>query len=129
MSVATVNQIVTEPEPEPEPTLKTQNQEQKECESETETKTENYIDEEQLLMLKRKIEKVDKHYHKNFFRIFKDNNVRYSSNVNGIFINISFINQETFDSAIKLIDYIEQQERILNDVEQEKEKMLNVMNE
>lgn len=127
MSVATVNQIVTEPEPEP--TLKTQNQEQKECESETETKTENYIDEEQLLMLKRKIEKVDKHYHKNFFRIFKDNNVRYSSNVNGIFINISFINQETFDSAIKLIDYIEQQERILNDVEQEKEKMLNVMNE
>lgn len=125
MSVATVNQIVTEPEPEP--TLKTQNQEQKECESET--KTENYIDEEQLLMLKRKIEKVDKHYHKNFFRIFKDNNVRYSSNVNGIFINISFINQETFDSAIKLIDYIEQQERILNDVEQEKEKMLNVMNE
>jgi hypothetical protein len=129
MSVATVNHIITEPEPEPEPTLKTQNQEQKECESETETKTENYIDEEQLLMLKRKIEKVDKHYHKNFFRIFKDNNVRYSSNVNGIFINISFINQETFDSAIKLIDYIEQQERILNDVEQEKEKMLNVMNE
>ena len=125
MSVAAVNHIVTEPEPIPE----TQNHEQKECESETETKTENYIDEEQLLMLKRKIEKVDKHYHKNFFRIFKDNNVRYSSNVNGIFINISFINQETFDSAIKLIDYIEQQERILNDVEQEKEKMLNVMNE
>lgn len=127
MSVATVNQIVTEPEPTP----KAQDQEQKEYETEkeSETKTENYIDEEQLLMLKRKIEKVDKHYHKNFFRIFKDNNVRYSSNVNGIFINISFINQETFDSAIKLIDYIEQQERILNDVEQEKEKMLNVMNE
>lgn len=81
------------------------------------------IDISLLKEIKSKIQTIDPHYHKDFFNIFKSNGVRYSSNKNGIFINISNIDSSVYEQVNELIEHIENQEKILNDVEKEKEHL------
>ena len=53
-----------------------------------------------LISLKKKIENIDIRHHIEIFRIFQENNVSYSENRNGIFINMNNINTDIIAAMI-----------------------------
>lgn len=71
-----------------------------------------------LINLKKKIENIDTRHHIEIFRIFQENNVSFSENRNGIFINMNNINNEIINKINKYLTYIKTQEQQLNNVEQ-----------
>ena len=73
-----------------------------------------------LIKLKDKIEKMSISQHIELFRIIKDNEVDFNENKNGIFINLSSTDPEIVKKLEEYIDYIEEQQHIIN--EQEKTK-------
>jgi len=72
---------------------------------------------EKLQRIKNEITKLDKIHHLKIFKILKDNNIKYSENRNGIFINMATINIETLDIIEKTLIYIKEQEKQLKDIE------------
>jgi hypothetical protein len=50
--------------------------------------------------------KSKKHYI-NIYKIIKDNNVNYSQNINGIFINLTNIEDPILDKIIEYLNYVE----------------------
>jgi hypothetical protein len=50
--------------------------------------------------------KSKKHYI-NIYKIIKDNNVSYSQNINGIFINLTNIEDVILDKIIEYLNYVE----------------------
>ena len=72
--------------------------------------------------LKNDIEKMDTIHHKHFFSIIKDSEMDFTENKNGIFINITNLDDEIITKFQKKIEYINKQEKQLNDVEDEKLK-------
>jgi hypothetical protein len=50
--------------------------------------------------------KSKKHY-LHIYKIIKDNNVSYSQNINGIFINLTNIEDPILDKIIEYLSYIE----------------------
>jgi hypothetical protein len=73
-----------------------------------------------LVKLKDKIEKMSVPQHVELFRIVKSNNVDFNENKNGIFINLSSTDCEVIKKLEEYIEYIEEQQHIIN--EQEKTK-------
>lgn len=68
--------------------------------------------------------------HIEIFKILKNNNVNYSENVNGIFVNMSSINVDTLNKIVTFINYvkkknIELQERETN-MENTKKKVFGI---
>ena len=49
----------------------------------------------------------NKKYYIEIYKIIKDNNVSYSQNNNGIFINLTNIEDDILDKIIKYLNYIE----------------------
>jgi len=49
----------------------------------------------------------NKKYYIEIYKIIKENNVSYSQNINGIFINLTNIENETLDKIVKYLNYIE----------------------
>jgi hypothetical protein len=88
----------------------------------TECHKEKKYDDDYISNLKDKIEKLDKDKHIDIFKIFKENNIPFSENSNGIFINISEINDTIIEKLGDYVDYFYKQENILNKAEKEKEK-------
>ena len=82
---------------------------------------EKYNDEE-LQNLKDKIEKLSRENHIEIFKILKENEVTFSENKNGIFINISELDKAIIDKLVDYVEYYYSQEHILNKAEKEKEK-------
>ena len=70
-----------------------------------------------LIDLKSKIENLEKCHHIDILRIIMKNNVIFSENRNGIFINMNNINTKGLKNIQEYINYIEKQEIILNDTE------------
>ncbi len=63
------------------------------------------------LFLKKKhmidsIKRLSKDEHIEIFKLFLDDNISYSENSNGIFINLNNIKEKTLDNVIEYIDYI-----------------------
>jgi hypothetical protein len=48
-----------------------------------------------------------KKYYIEIYKIIKDNNVLYSQNNNGIFINLTNIEDDILDKIVKYLNYIE----------------------
>ncbi len=76
------------------------------------------MDTKELINLKKKIENIDISHHIEIFRIFQENNISFSENRNGIFINMNNLTSEIINKIIKYLTYIKTQEQHLNNVEQ-----------
>jgi hypothetical protein len=50
--------------------------------------------------------KSKKHYME-IYKIIKENNVSYSQNINGVFINLTNIEDDVLDKIVKYLNYIE----------------------
>ena len=70
-----------------------------------------------LINLKKNIENIDQSHHIEIFRIFQENNINYSENRNGIFINMNNIPEEVLIKINKFLTYIKTQEQHLDNVE------------
>lgn len=76
-----------------------------------------------LILLKNQIENIDKIHHIKILNILKNNNIKYSENRNGIFVNMTSFNSETIESIKKILSYIKTQEKRLIDVETIKQEL------
>tara|TARA_Y100000741_G_C18261421_1_gene560667 strand:+ start:5140 stop:5439 length:300 start_codon:yes stop_codon:yes gene_type:complete len=70
-----------------------------------------------LINLKKNIENIDQSHHIEIFRIFQENNISYSENRNGIFINMNNIPEDVLIKINKFLTYIKTQEQHLDNVE------------
>tara|TARA_B000000477_G_C6020902_1_gene197508 strand:- start:175 stop:486 length:312 start_codon:yes stop_codon:yes gene_type:complete len=70
-----------------------------------------------LIQLKNQIENIDKIHHIKILNILKNNNIKYSENRNGIFVNMTSFDSQTIDNIEKILSYIKTQEKSLIDVE------------
>lgn len=70
-----------------------------------------------LIKLKKSIENIDTSHHIEIFRIFQENNINFSENRNGIFINMSNIPEDVMIKINKYLSYIKTQEQHLDNVE------------
>ena len=78
-----------------------------------------------LLNLKTNIEKISKIHHIKILQILINNNIKFSENRNGIFINMNSFNEKTVKDIEKTLSYITEQEKNLNDIEQIKSTLNN----
>jgi len=77
-----------------------------------------------LQLLRNNIEKLDKVHHVNIFKILKKNNVKFTENTNGIFINLITINAIVINEIKNYVKYVKLQELELGDVENKKKEYL-----
>ena len=76
-----------------------------------------------LLLLKNQIENINKIHHIKILNILKNNNIKYSENRNGIFVNMTSFDSQTIDNIEKILSYIKTQEKSLIDVETIKDEL------
>ena len=82
-----------------------------------------------LETLKKKIEGLDKHHHIEILKILKKNeNIKLNENKNGIYINMSFIPQETINEIQKYLLFVQDQEESLLAVEYQKKEFEQLLN-
>jgi len=75
-----------------------------------------------LQLLRNQIEKLDKVHHVGILKILKENTVQYSENTNGIFINLTKVNDIIIESIKKYVTYVKLQEIELGDIEDQKKE-------
>ena len=80
-------------------------------------KINNYVNIDELKELRQKIDDVDEIHHCKIFDIIKKNNMNYSKNKNGIFINMNQISKKTLNDIEIYLKYINKQEKTFSDVE------------
>lgn len=74
-----------------------------------------------IIYLKDKIEKLEKHHQIEILRILKqEKNITLNENNNGIFINISDINDELYNSLREYINYVDNQKDNIDSIESKK---------
>tara|TARA_B100000900_G_scaffold400506_1_gene404182 strand:- start:4503 stop:4823 length:321 start_codon:yes stop_codon:yes gene_type:complete len=80
---------------------------------------------DKLKKLKNEIDNLDKIHHLKIFKILKDNGIKYSENRNGIFINMNSFDEKTIKEVEKTLNYINEQEKQLKDIESIKAHLQN----
>jgi len=80
---------------------------------------------DRLNVIRDKIQAMDSSRHKEVLRIIRTAGATYSENSNGVFMNISILNEATLLELEKFIQITDDQNRILTSVENEKEKLLH----
>jgi hypothetical protein len=79
-----------------------------------------------LIMLKDKIERMTKTQQFDILRILKKNQtIKLNENKSGIFVNISFLPNDTIEEIEKYVKYISDQESELNMLETQKQEFKN----
>ncbi len=93
----------------------------------TESKAITYNDNKinYLINLKNNIENLDKNLHIKILKILKVNNIEYSENKNGIFVNLNNIPENTISQINNLLEYFKKQEINLNKIENIKHEINN----
>lgn len=77
-----------------------------------------------------KIEKLNKKQHIEILRIItKDDKINISENKNGIFINMNEISDEIINKIVEYLNYIETKEKELINIENQKNKLAETMND
>ena len=71
------------------------------------------------------IEKMNKFNQIEVLRILKDNNATLNENNYGIFVNLTNLNDSILDKLSNYIEYVEDQELNLNNIEKQKEDYIN----
>ena len=75
------------------------------------------MDYSQLVIIRNTIENLDDSHHPEVLRILKDNNVSYTENRNGIFVNLTLVDPKILNSIEKYISFIEKQRKHLDTTE------------
>ena len=66
---------------------------------------------EKLKLLQNDIDKLDKIHHLKILKILKDNDIKYSENRNGIFVNMNVFDDKTIRDIENTLKYIKEQEK------------------
>ena len=77
------------------------------------------------IKLKNKIEKLDKIQQVRILEILTKNQIKYSENRNGIFLNMDNLNDKTILEIEKNLEYFQKQEKTLSDIETIKKELNN----
>lgn len=80
---------------------------------------------EELTALRDKIEKLEKHQHLQIVKIIQNNNIDFTENRNGIFLNMKDLNKKTMKEIIQYLKYIEIQQKQLDTDENIKKTYAN----
>ena len=75
------------------------------------------------IKIKNQIEKLDSIYQKEILKIIIKNEIKYSENRNGIFLNMENLNDLTLNEITQKLEYIKEQEKTLKDVESVKDAL------
>ena len=75
-----------------------------------------------LMKIRDKIEDLDKSHHPDILRILNNNNVIYTENRNGIFVNMTRLNEKTLQHIERVVTFIEEQKEHLDTTEQIKKE-------
>jgi hypothetical protein len=75
------------------------------------------MDTGKLVVLKELIENLDVFHHNKILKVLVQNNIKYSENRNGIFVNMNSFNEKTIKEIEKTLKYIKSQEKSLQDIE------------
>ena len=75
------------------------------------------------IKIKNQIEKLDSIYQKEILKIIIKNEIKYSENRNGIFLNMENLNELTLNEITQKLEYIKEQEKTLKDVESVKDAL------
>ena len=81
------------------------------------------MDTGKLVVLKELIENLDVFHHNKILKILVQNNIKYSENRNGIFVNMNSFDEKTIKEIEKTLKYIKNQEKSLQDIENIKEEI------
>ena len=81
------------------------------------------MDTGKLIVLKDKIENLEAFHHNKILKVLIKNNIKYSENRNGIFVNMNSFNESTMEEIDKTLLYITKQEKNLKDIETIKEEI------
>ena len=75
----------------------------------------------ELELIKTSVDKMNQMQHIEILKILKNNkNVKLNENRNGVYINLSFLPEESIEELKKYVSYIEDQEKSLEIVERQK---------
>jgi hypothetical protein len=75
------------------------------------------MDSQSLNNLKYQIENLETIHHLKILQIIKNNEIKFSENRNGVFINMNSFNEKTINDIAKMVLYIKKQEKNLKDTE------------
>lgn len=75
-----------------------------------------------LKIIKDNIEKLDKPYHIQIAQLLRQHNVRIDENKNGLFINLSELNENIIDILGKYLEYINNQMEMIDNIECKKQE-------
>ena len=81
------------------------------------------MDTGKLVVLKEQIENLDAFHHNKILKIMVKNNIKYSENRNGIFVNMNSFDNNTIKEIEESLLYIKNQEKNLQDIETIKEEI------
>lgn len=77
--------------------------------------------------IRQKIENMDTNSHMYILKLMRENNVEYSENKNGCFINMMNLNTRIFEKIEKYIEFIEAKDNNLNQLTERQEKIKKTM--
>ncbi len=79
-----------------------------------------------LEILKTRIEKMDKSHHIEILKILKQNNsITLNENKSGVYVNLSFLPEDTVQTIQKYISYIDAQEASIGALETQQTEFKN----
>ena len=81
------------------------------------------MDTAKLVLLKDQIENLDAFHHNKILKVLVKNNIKYSENRNGIFVNMNSFDNNTIKEIEESLLYIKNQEKNLQDIETIKEEI------
>ena len=81
---------------------------------------------ETLSAIKDKIEKMPKNNQIEVLKILKKyQNIKLNENKSGIFVNLSFLSREILEEIDKYVNYVNDQEDVINTIETQKQEFKN----
>ena len=78
-----------------------------------------------LQLIKTRIESMSIYHQMEILRIFDNNNTTLNENNNGTFINLTELDNSVIEKITKYINYVNEQENELTEVENEKDRIQN----
>jgi len=84
------------------------------------------ITNESLSLMKDKIERMPKNNQIEVLKILKKyQNIKLNENKSGVFVNLSFLSKEILDEIDKYVNYVNDQETVINTIETQKQEFKN----
>ncbi len=79
-----------------------------------------------LSLMKDKIERMPKNNQIEVLKILKKyQGIKLNENKSGVFVNLSFLSNETLDEIDKYVSYVNDQETVINTIETQKQEFKN----